>query len=404
MTMALEGVRVLDLSRTPPGQYASMLLADFGADVLMVEVPPGAVERFEVRNGAPEDEEAARALAHNALRRNKRGTAINLRDEDGRRIFRALVERSDVVIDGFRPGVTARLGIDYASLEALNPRIITCSVSGFGRTGPYEPRAGHDINYISVGGALGSIGNATGEPVLPLNIIADFAGGGLMAAFGILVALQARERTGHGQDVDAAMSDGVASLMISHVAGMLAGAGPPRRGDHVLSGARCYYQVYECADGRWVSVGAIEPYFFEELCNALGFEEFIPHQNDPDRQAEMQAAFAARFRERSRDEWFADLGHLDACLTPVLDLDEMLDDPHQQEREMALDLDGGEVDGAREDLGAVRHVGVAPKLLGTPGEVRGMPAYLGQHTDEVLAELGESPESIEALKARGVVA
>lgn len=397
MTMALEGVRVLDLSRTPPGQYASMLLADFGADVLMVEVPPGAVERFEVRNAAPEDEDAARALAHNALRRNKRGTAINLRDEDGRRIFRALVERSDVVIDGFRPGVTARLGIDYASLEAMNPRIITCSVSGFGRTGPYEPRAGHDINYISVGGALGSIGNSTGEPVLPLNIIADFAGGGLMAAFGILVALQARERTGHGQDVDAAMSDGVASLMISHVAGMLAGAGPPRRGDHALSGARCYYQVYECADGRWVSVGAIEPYFFEELCNALGFEEFIPHQDDPDRQGEMQAAFAARFRERPRDEWFADLGHLDACLTPVLDLDEMLDDPHQQERAMALDVDGGEA-------GTVRHVGVAPKLLGTPGEVRGMPAYLGQHTDEVLAELGESPESIAALKARGAVA
>ena len=167
----------------------------------------------------------------------------------------------------------------------------------------------------------------------------------------------------------------------------------------MLSCARCYYQVYECADGRWVSVGAIEPYFFEELCNALGFEEFVPHQNDLDRQGEMQAAFAARFRERPRDEWFADLGHLDACLTPVLDLDEMLDDPHQQEREMAI-----EVGGAREDLGAVRHVGVAPKLLGTPGEVRGMPAYLGQHTDEVLAELGESPESIAALRARGAVA
>ena len=397
MTMALEGVRVLDLSRTPPGQYASMLLADFGADVLMVEVPPGAVARFNVRSGAPETEEAARALAHDAIRRNKRGTAINLRDEDGQRIFRALVERSDVVIDGFRPGVTTRLGIDYASLEAINSRIITCSVSGFGRTGPYEPRAGHDINYISIGGALGSIGNVEGDPVIPLNIIADFAGGGLMAAFGILLALQARERTGHGQDVDLAMSDGVASLMISHVATMLAGAGPPRRGDHTLGGARCYYQVYECADGRWVSVGAIEPYFFEELCTALGFEEFVPHQNDPDRQTEMQAAFAARFRERPRDEWFADLGHLDACLTPVLDLDEMLDDPHQREREMAIDI-------GDESAGTVRHVGVAPKLLGTPGGVRSAPAYLGQHTDEVLAELGESPESIAALKARGVVA
>ncbi|MCY3656048.1 MAG: CaiB/BaiF CoA-transferase family protein [Chloroflexi bacterium] len=397
MTMALEGVRVLDLSRTPPGQYASMLLADFGADVLMVEVPPGAVARFEVRNGPPETDEEATALAHQALRRNKRSAAINLRDEDGQRIFRSLVERSDVVVDGFRPGVTTRLGIDYERLTAINPRIITCSVSGFGRTGPYEPRAGHDINYISIGGALGSIGNAQGEPVLPLNIIADFAGGGLMAAFGILLALQARERTGRGQDVDAAMSDGVASLMVSHVAAMLAGAGPPRRGDHALAGALCYYQVYECADGRWISVGAIEPYFFEELCRALGFEEFVPHQDDPDRQAEMAAAFAARFRERPRDAWFADFGHLDACLTPVLDLDEMMDDPHQQEREMALDVED-------EDAGTVRQVGVAPKLLGTPGNVRSTAAYLGQHTDEVLAELGESAESIAALKERGVVA
>lgn len=397
MTMALDGVRVLDLSRTPPGQYASMLLADFGADVLMVEVPPGAVARFNVRAGAPRSEAAARSLALNALRRNKRGTAINLRDDDGLRVFRALVERSDVVIDGFRPGVTDRLGIDYASLEAINPRIITCSVSGFGRTGPYQPRAGHDINYISIGGALGSIGNVQGDPVIPLNIIADFAGGGLMAAFGILLALQARERTGHGQDVDAAMSDGVASLMVSHVAGMLAGAGPPRRGDHFLGGARCYYQVYECADGRWVSVGAIEPYFFEALCNALGFRDFIAHQHNPDRQADMQAAFAAKFRERPRDEWFAELGHLDACLTPVLGLDEMLDDPHMREREMAVDVE-------HEGAGTVRHVGVAPKLLGTPGDVRGAPAYPGEHTDEVLTELGESPESIAALKARGAVA
>ena len=300
MTMALEGVRVLDLSRTPPGQYASMLLADFGADVLMVEVPPGAVARFDVR-GAPETEEEARALAHDALRRNKRATAINLRDEDGQRLFRMLVERADVVIDGFRPGVTKRLGIDYSSLEAINPRVITCSVSGFGHSGPYEPRAGHDINYISIGGALGSIGNVAGDPVIPAQHHRRLRRRRLMAAFGILLALQARERTGHGQDVDLAMSDGVASLMVEHVATMLGGAGPPRRGDHTLGGSRCYYQVYECADGRWISVGAIEPYFFEELCNSLGFEAFIPHQHDPDRQAEMQAAFAARFRERPRE-------------------------------------------------------------------------------------------------------
>jgi crotonobetainyl-CoA:carnitine CoA-transferase CaiB-like acyl-CoA transferase len=396
MTMALEGVRVLDLSRTPPGQYASMLLADFGADVLMIEVPPGAVARFDVR-GAPETAEEARALAHNALRRNKRATAVNLRDDDGRKLFRRLVEGCDVVIDGFRPGVTARLGIDYASLEAVNPRVITCSVSGYGRTGPYQPLAGHDVNYISVGGALGAIGDERGKPVMPLNVVADYAGGGLMAAFSIVLALQARERTGHGQDVDLAMSDGVTSLMAQHISTMLGGAGPPRRGDHALAGSRCYYNVYECADGEWISVGAIEPYFFEALCNALGFEDFIPHQNDEQRQAEMYAAFAERFRTRPREEWFAELGELDACLTPVLGLDEVIDDPHVRAREMAIEIDGG-------DAGRVTQVGVAPKLLGTPGAVRLAPAHFGQHTDEVLAELGEPPERIAELRRRGVVA
>ena len=402
MAMALEGVRVLDLSRTPPGQYASMLLADFGADVLMVEVPPGAVARFDVRAGAPDTDDEARALAHNALRRNKRAVALNLRDPDGLRLFRALAARADVVIDGFRPGVTARLGIDYASLDAINPRVIACSVSGYGRGGPYEPRAGHDVNYISIGGALGAVGDREGRPVLPLNIVADFAGGGLMAAFGVLLALQARERTGRGQDVDLAMSDGVASLMASHVAAMLAGAGPPRRGDHALSGARCYYDVYECADGRWISVGAIEPYFFEALCRALGFDDFIPHQHDPGRQAAMRDAFAARFRERPRDAWFADLGHLDACVTPVLDLDEMLADPHQRARGMSLPVPPP--DGAPAGAEPATHVGVAPRLLGTPGAVRTAPAHLGQHTDEVLSELGETSASIAALRARGAVA
>ena len=396
MSMALDGVCVLDLSRTPPGQYASMLLADFGADVLMVEVPPGAVARFEVR-GAPETDEEARALARNTLRRNKRATAINLREQDGRDLFHRLVERSDVVIEGFRPGVTGRLGIDYANLERANPRVIACSVSGYGRTGPYQALAGHDINYISVGGALGSIGDERGKPVMPLNIIADYAGGGLMAAFSIVLALQARDRSGRGQDIDLAMSDGVSSLMAQHVSSTLGAAAPPRRGEHTLAGGRCYYNVYECSDGQWISVGAIEPYFFEALCNALGFEAFIPHQNDADRQAEMKAAFAERFRARPRDEWFAELGELDACLTPVLGPDELLANPHVRAREMAIEVED-------ERAGRVAQVGVAPKLLGTPGSVRRAPAHFGQHTDEVLAELGEDAARIAELRERGIVA
>ena len=397
MTMALDGLRVLDLARLGPGQYGSMLLADFGADVLMVEVPPGAVPRFD--GATPEDGAAAdRELAHNAYRRNKRSIAINLREPDGRDLFYRLVEGADVVLDGFRPGVTTRLGIDYAALSERNPRIITCTLSGYGRTGPYAQMAGHDINYIAIGGALGLIGDDDGKPVLPLNIVADFAAGGLMLAFSILLALQARERTGRGQDIDLAMSDGVTSLLGMQISRTFAlGKRPPQRGQHPLGGGRCFYNVYECADGEWVAVGAIESYFFEALCKGLGHEDFIPHQQDDDRQPEMQAAFAATFKTRTRDEWFAALGDADACLTPVLNLDEALADPHVLAREMAFEVQ----DRAG---GAVRQVGIAPKLLGTPGGVQRPSARMGEHTDEVLGEIGLAPDRIVDLRERGVVA
>ncbi len=397
MTMALEGLRVLDLARLGPGQYGSMLLADFGADVLMVEVPPGAVPRFDAQR-AEDAAQAEREIAHNSFRRNKRSIAINLRVPDGRDLFYRLVEEADVVLDGFRPGVTTRLGIDYAALSEVNPRIITATLSGFGRTGPYAQMAGHDINYIAIGGALGLIGDEQGKPVLPLNIVADFAAGGLMMAFAILLAVQARERTGRGQDVDLAMSDGVTSLLGMQISRMFTvGRPPPPRGRHPLGGDRCFYNVYECADGEWVGVGAIESYFFEALCKGLGHEEFIPQQHDDDRQAEMKAAFAATFKTRTRDEWFAALGDADACLTPVLALDEVLADPHVVARELATTVQDPHA-------GSVQQVGVAPKLLGTPGEVRRHSARRGQDTDEVLSELGVAAERIAELRERGVVA
>ena len=397
--MAMDGVRVIDLSRTPPGQYASMLLGDHGAEVLMVEPPPGAVPRFDAQERADGAADRARDLAANAFRRNKRAAAINLRDGEGRALFLRLAERADVVIDGFRPGVTARLGVDYGALSQVNPRIVTCTVSGYGRTGPYAQMAGHDVNYIAIGGALGSIGDDRGKPVMPLNVVADFAAGGLMAAFAIALALRARERSGRGQDIDLAMSDGVTSLMAMHAWRMYGqDAGAPRRGDHVLAGQRCCYNVYECADGEWIAVGAIEPYFFEALCGALGFPEFVPHQNDAERQPEMKAAFAAAFRTKTRAEWFAALGAADACLTPVLALDEALDDPHVRARGMAIEVGDGE------RAGPVTQVGVAPKLLATPGSVRRPPAAPGEHTGEVLAELGLGAARIAALRARGAVA
>ena len=400
MTNALEGLRVLDLARLAPGMYGSMLLADFGADVLMVEIPPGAVPRFDAQGGA--DEEAAasaeRQRATNAFRRNKRSIAINLREPDGLELFYRLVDDADVVLDGFRPGVTERLGIDYATLSARNPRIITGTLSGYGRTGPYAQMAGHDINYISIGGALGMIGGPDGRPVMPLNLVADFAGGGLLMAFAVLLAVQARERSGRGQDIDLAMSDGVTSLLGMQISRMFnVEKPPPMRGEHPLGGGRCFYNVYQCADGRWISVGAIEAYFFEALCKGLGHEEFIPHQHDDDRQQEMMDAFAATFRTRPRDEWFALLGEADACLTPVLDLHEMAADPHVRERGLVETIEDPEA-------GTVEQVGVAPMLLGTPGEVRLPSARLGEHTDDVLGSLGLAASRIAELRERGVVA
>ena len=400
MTKALEGLRVLDLARLAPGMYGSMLLADFGADVLMVEIPPGAVPRFDAQGGA--DEEAAasaeRQRATNAFRRNKRSIAINLREPDGLELFYRLVDDADVVLDGFRPGVTERLGIDYATLSARNPRIITGTLSGYGRTGPYAQMAGHDINYISIGGALGMIGGPDGRPVMPLNLVADFAGGGLLMAFAVLLAVQARERSGRGQDIDLAMSDGVTSLLGMQISRMFnVEKPPPMRGEHPLGGGRCFYNVYQCADGKWISVGAIEAYFFEALCKGLGHEEFIPHQHDDDRQQEMMDAFAATFRTRPRDEWFALLGEADACLTPVLDLHEMAADPHVRERGLVETIEDPEA-------GTVEQVGVAPMLLGTPGEVRLPSARLGEHTDDVLGSLGLAASRIAELRERGVVA
>ena len=401
MTEALAGLRVLDLARLGPGMYGSMLLADFGADVLMVEIPPGAVPRFDRADGDEGEEAAARAereIATNAFRRNKRSIAINLREPEGLALFLRLVEDADVVLDGFRPGVTRRLGIDHAALAARNPRIITATLSGYGRTGPYAQMAGHDINYISIGGALGLIGDGEGRPVLPLNLVADFGGGGLLLAFAVLLAVQARERSGRGQDIDLAMSDGVTSLLSMQLSRMFnVGKPPPPRGEHPLGGGRCFYNVYQCADGKWISVGAIEAYFFEALCRGLGHEEFIPHQHDDDRQREMMDAFAATFATRPRDEWFALLGEADACLTPVLDLDEMAADPHVRER--------GLVETIEDPIaGVVEQVGVAPRLLGTPGEVRTPSARLGEHTDAVLASLGLEAARIAELRERGVVA
>lgn len=402
MTMPLEGISVLDLSRLAPGPYCSMLLADMGADVLLIEEAGAPSGRRAAQAQAAADPNAARrAAANNALGRNKRSLRLNLKTDEARDIFYRLADQADVVLEGFRPGVVRRLGVDYDTLHARNPRLVYCSLSGFGQTGPYAQHVGHDINYISIGGALGMIGSdgKGGRPAIPVNIIADFAGGGLMAAFAILCALQARERTGSGQYVDVAMSDGVLSLITSMAAQHFATGHNIEPRESMLNGAVPHYNVYQCADGRWFSVGALEPWFYANLCTVMGREDFIEHQgtSDPEKTREIHDHFAARFKEKTADEWFRILNEVDVCAAPVLTLEEAFADPHNLARDMIVEMDAP-------GIGPVRQIGIGPKLSETPGSVRTPAPTAGQHTDDVLAQLGYDAAAIADLRERSVVA
>lgn len=394
---ALDGTRVLDLSRLAPGPFCSMLLADMGADVLLVEAPPTQLHSPEAGPSPEDPGEAERELAHDALRRNKRSLILNLKDNEGRRIFHRLAESADVVLEGFRPGVVARLGVDYATLSRLNPRLVYCSLSGYGQDGPYADLVGHDINYISIAGVLGMIGWPGTPPAIPLNLLADYAGGGLLAAFGIVTALLARQRTGRGQYVDVAMSDGVLYLAAAALSRYFGAGEVPRPGGTMLNGAAPWYNVYETADGGYLSIGSIEPHFFANLCRALDCENLIPHEFDESRWPAMRQRFAAIFRTRSRDEWFALLRETDVCVAPVYSLPEALEDPQNRHRGMVDQL-------PHPRLGSVRQVGVGLKLSETPGSLRSLAPVPGAHTEEVLTDLGYATDAVAELRARGVVA
>ncbi|MBI5285111.1 MAG: CoA transferase [Chloroflexi bacterium] len=393
--LPLEGIKILDLSRLAPGPFCSMMLGDLGADVLLVEAPADSKLALAIGGGREVDVE--KLAAYNMMGRNKRSIVLNLREQDAREIFYKLAATADVVLEGFRPGVVKRLGVDYDTLKERNPRLVYCSLSGYGQTGPYSQVVGHDINYISVGGALGMIGWPGTPPAIPMNIIADFAGGGMHAAYGILAALLARERTGRGQYVDIAMSDGVMYLLASMVGNVLMGGSSPTRGGTALNGSVPFYGVYECSDGGWISLGSLEPHFFVNLCKVMGREDFIPHQWDGAKREEIAAHFKAQFATKTRDEWFEILKQTDICAAPVYSLEEALRDPHNLARDMVIEVD-------HPKLGKVKHIGIGTKLSDTPGSVRSTAPLAGQHTDAVLASIGLDAAAIAALKERGVVA
>jgi alpha-methylacyl-CoA racemase len=393
MSLPLEGITVLDLSRLLPGPFCSLLLADYGADVIKVEdTGMGDYVRWSVP-AVEGVEDSAKAVRFLALNRGKRSVRLNLKDPAGREAFLTLVEQADVVLESFRPGVVERLGVGYDVLRERNPGIVLCAISGYGADGPLTARSGHDMNYLGLVGLLGLSGDADGPPVQAAGQIADVGGGALMAAFGILAALRERDRSGEGQFVDVSMSDGALSWLAMDAARVLQGD-TLRRGEMELGGRFLCYRPYACADG-WVTMGALEPKFFVAFCHGVDRADLIEHQFDAPgspAHAELEAVFAAR----TRADWSAFASEHDCCLEPVLALDEALASDLVREREMVVGLDQP---GAAEP---VRLLGLPVKLSRTPGDAnRGPAPGLGEHTDAVLAAAGLDAEAIAALHASG---
>jgi alpha-methylacyl-CoA racemase len=393
---ALAGVRVLDLSRLLPGGFCSLLLADFGAEVLKVEdTGMGDYVRWSPPYHEGADDSAKSALFL-ALNRGKRSIRLNLKEEGGREVLLKLVREHDVLLESFRPGVMERLGVGYQRLREENPGLVYCAITGYGQDGPYTARSGHDMNYLGLNGLLGLTGDAGGPPVQSAGQIADIGGGALMAAFAILAALRERDRSGEGQLVDVSMFDGSLAWLAMVAAAYLAGDGAsPGRGDLELAGRLICYRPYACSDG-WVTLGALEPKFWQAWCRGVGREDLIEKQFDRP-GSEAHAEVERIFLERTRAEWHEFAEQHDCCLEPVLGLDEALESELVRARQMVVELDQPGTDG-------VKLLGVPVKLSRTPGAPAGPGPSLGEHTDEVLAGLGYSREEIAALKESGAAA
>ena len=324
----LHGVKVIELAGIGPAPFAAMMLADMGADVLRIDRPKAIV-------GEP------RTNAYDVLNRNRSGITVDLRSEAGVESVRDLADMADVLIEGFRPGVAERLGLGPDELSARNDRLIYGRMTGWGQEGPMAPRAGHDLTYLALSGGLAHIGRAGQPPTPPLNLVADFGGGGMLLAAGVLAALVERATSGRGQVVDAAMVDGAALLMAPLFGAWASGFWNAERGTNLLDSGAPFYDVYECSDGRWLAVGALEPQFYAMLIEGLGLADTeLPDQNDNARWPELREAIGNAIRTRTRDEWAAHFGDSDACVAPVLDMGEAPQHPHAVARSSFADVDG----------------------------------------------------------------
>ncbi|MGZ5375093.1 MAG: CaiB/BaiF CoA transferase family protein [Solirubrobacterales bacterium] len=392
----LSDVRVLDLTRLLPGGFCSLMLADFGAEVLKVEdTGMGDYVRWAppFHEGV---EDSAKSGLYLALNRGKRSIRINLKEEGGRDVLLRLARDYDVLVESFRPGVLDRLGVGYERLRQENPGLVYCAITGYGQDGPNRDRSGHDMNYLGLNGLLGLTGEAGGPPVQSAGQIADLGGGALMAAFGVLAALHERRSSGEGQLVDVSMTDGSLAWMAMAAGRYFADGKVPKRGDNELAGAILCYRPYACKDG-YVTLGALEPKFWEAWCRGVDRDDLIQHQFERP-GSETHAEVERIFLERTRDQWRQFASEHDCCLEPVLDLDEALDSELVKAREMVVELDQP---GAERP---VKQLGVPVKMSRTPGRVEAPGPSLGEHTDEVLEAAGYSAEQIAALKESGAVA
>jgi alpha-methylacyl-CoA racemase len=406
MSLPLSGIKVLDLSRLLPGGFCSLLLADFGAEVLKVE-DTGAGDYIRwappFYEGPPTLDDSAKSAMFLSLNRNKRSIRIDLKNEAGREVLLRLVRDYDVVLESFRPGVLDRLGVGYERMREENPGLVYCAITGYGQTGPKREASGHDMNYLGLIGLLGLSGEKGGPPVQSEGQIADLGGGALMAAFGIMAALRERDGgpgkpgSGQGQIVDVSMADGALSWLAMVVGRHFADGEVPKRGEQLLAGAVICYRPYECADG-WVTLGALEPKFWQAWCRGVGREELIDKQFEKP-GSDAHARVIEIFKERTRAQWTQFATEHDCCLEPVLDLDEALASELVQQREMVVTLDQpGVQDG-------VRQLGIPLKLDRTPGEHNRLPGPgLGEHTEQVLRVAGYSDTQVAELLEQGAVA
>jgi alpha-methylacyl-CoA racemase len=399
----LEGIKILELIRVPPGAFCTMMLADMGAEVLKIETPPTDASEA----GAGQVTTEARRAAFQFVNRNKQSIAINLKQPAGQKILHQLAADADVLVEGFRPGVMARLGGDYATLSQINPRLIYCSLSGFGQDGPYRDLPAHDINYLSIGGVLNLIGEPDRPPAIPLNIIADYAGASMHGVVGILLALLARQQTGRGQWVDVSYLDTTVSLLAATpmLRDLFFNGSSCGRGEGALGGSFPYYTTYETADGKLLSVGCTEPWLWQNFCTAIGREDlakfalrsehFAGLANNAAQQAKKEVQEV--LRHKTRDEWCEFFKDKNVCVGPVYTVAETVQDPQVVARNMVVDVEDSR-------YGTVRQVGVAIKLSETPGSIRHVGPTVGEHTEAVLETLGYSAAERAQLRQAGTVA